>query len=88
MRASICGKARFLKLNPDSGISESEKRKWLPVRQQRGRATHFSADDVRLMRDMYEAGYGTTYLGRVFGFCKSEVHSICTGSLYKRVTRQ
>jgi hypothetical protein len=88
MRASICGKARFLNLDRDSGISESEKRKWIPVRQQKSRAEHFSADDVRLMREMYEAGYPAPYIGRVFGFGARKVHSICTGSLFKRVTRQ
>jgi hypothetical protein len=85
MRGSVLARARFLSLHADSGISEEEKRKWIPVRLQKAKAEHFSADDVRLMREMYEAGYPTPYIGRVFGFGARKVHAICTGSLFKRV---
>lgn len=66
--------------------ADEYKRKWLPVRLQKARAEHFSADDVRLMREMYEAGYAPSYIGRVFGFGARKVHTICNGSLFRRVT--
>jgi hypothetical protein len=78
MRGSVISRAVYGGLiHNDGGISEERKHQWLTAR--------ISRADVRLMREMYEAGWSTRYIGRIFGIGRHASHSICKGLRYREV---
>lgn len=77
MRGSPCSRAARAGLGRynDSGISEERKRQWLTRRLRRS--------DVRLMREMFIAGWSSRYIGKIFGVERRMCWSICKGLVHR-----
>ncbi len=76
MRGSVLARARNGGLlYMDGGISEERKRQWLTKRLKRA--------DVRLMREMKEAGWSIRYIGQIFGIERRMCWLICKGLAHR-----
>jgi len=75
MRASVLARARNGGLmHTDGGLSEERKNQWLTAR--------ISRSDVKLMREMYEAGWNINRLSKVFGLSWQGARDIVLGRKY------
>jgi hypothetical protein len=76
MRGSVLSRAMYGGLmHRDGGLSEERKNQWFTPR--------ISRKDVRLMREMYEAGWAIRRIGRIFGLNWDSTRDICLGRKYR-----
>ncbi len=75
MRASVLSRARNGGLMyMDGGLSEERKNQWLTAR--------ISRSDVKLMREMYAAGFNINRIAKVFGLGWQSARDIVLGRKY------